>query len=175
MPRSLALKRLLGLAERARLREDRVCDRRAVRARLGVLGRDLEGPTHRGGLANLHRHLTACRPTRRWNRAHVASRSPRLFGPPASPSLGHPRAAIPISADTPAPTPTNVDLEQRRQARQVDIELDSLRSNAAKSARIVTLRRRLEERRRAAAATTSRCRPNKELPSAPVDEIDRVR
>jgi hypothetical protein len=92
----------------------------------------------------------------------------------ASRLLGHPHAAIPIRADASAPTSTDVDLEQRGQARQVDIEFDALRLNAAKNVPIVPLRRRRKERRRAA-ATASRCRPDKELTSALADEVDRVR
>ena len=105
---------------------------------------------------------------------HMQPRGARSAGLPSSTSSGHPRAAVPISADRPAQTSPDVDLEQRRQAWQVDIELDSLRPNAPKGAPIVTLRRRLEERRRAP-ATASRFRPDKELPAAPADEIDRVR
>jgi len=70
---------------------------------------------------------------------------------PSRPQITHAQP-FPVSADSPAPTSPEVDLEQRRQAGQVDKELDSLRPHAPKGAPIIRLLlRRLEKSRRASA------------------------
>ncbi len=51
-------RRLLGLAERPRLRPDRLRRRRPLRPHLGRLGRPLANPADRGALGRLRRRLT---------------------------------------------------------------------------------------------------------------------
>src|SRR5216683_1788106 len=48
-----AHERLLGLAQRSRLRHARLRDRRSLRARVGRVGRDLEGAPHRGAVGRV--------------------------------------------------------------------------------------------------------------------------